>query len=109
MNAPTGQSCRARQVPDARVACSHHFSRRVFTMSSAAVGALVACCALPMTRCERQLVFDVPAGCEAGCYGCVHVPSSGCVYVGLGQQEMLCRCVDCRVDSARRREREGAK
>ena len=67
----------------------------------------MACCALPMTRCERQLVFDVPAGCEAGCYGCVHVPSSGCVYVGLGQQKMNSRCVDCRVASeARRRKRE---
>ena len=68
----------------------------------------MACCALPMTRCEHQLVFDVPAGGEAGCYGGVHVPSSGCVYVGLTQQEMLCRCVDCRVGSARR-ERQGAK
>ena len=81
---------------------------RAFTAGWAAVAARVARCALPMTRCEHRLVFDVPAGGEAGCYGGVHVPSSGCVYVGLGQQEMLCRCVDCRVDSERR-EREGAK
>ena len=60
------------------------------------------------TRREPKLVFIVPAGREAGCYGCVHVPSSGCVYVGLGQQERLRRCVDCRVDSERR-ESEGAK
>ena len=33
--------------------------------------------------------------------------SSGCVYVGLGQQKMNSRCVDCRVASeARRRKRE---
>ena len=67
----------------------------------------MARCVLLTMMCEHQLVFDVPAGCEAGRYGSVHVPSRGCVYVGLGQQKMNSRCVDCRVASeARRRKRE---